>query len=212
MSRSTIPPDDVPQPDAEPTAAEKAQARAFGELLEKALAGRTPPAMAADDRDLLEVATIIRAVTHPSSPDAELSASRTGVVVEGALRQAVGGRQAPSVSDPNIVALGARPRRASRTPWVIATVSTVVAAAAVVMLVVGIPGRGPTAAPPTPAAAAAQVPAHWRSRPADDLIGAIPRDQNGNASGRIDAIFADRLDGFRERTLAGRTARDRSPR
>src|SRR5688572_31860139 len=56
MSRPpVIPPDDVPEPDAEPTSAEKAQARAFGELLDKALAGRTPPAMAADDRELLEV-------------------------------------------------------------------------------------------------------------------------------------------------------------
>ncbi len=49
----------VPDPDAEPTAAERAHAKTFADLVDKTLSGRTPPAMSADDRALLEVATVI---------------------------------------------------------------------------------------------------------------------------------------------------------
>jgi hypothetical protein len=209
MSRPPpIPPDDVPEPDAEPTSAEKTQARAFGELLDKALAGRTPPAMAADDRELLEVATVIRAVSHPS----DLSQSKTNALVEGALRQAVGGAGRPSVSDPGIVAIGAaRERRGNRLPWTIAITSAAVAAAAVVMLVAGVGFRTKHASAPQAKMSTKRIPDHWRSRPADDLIGAIPREKSGDAATRIDAIFADRLDGFRERTLAGKTQKRSAP-
>jgi hypothetical protein len=156
--------------------------------------------MAADDRELLEVATIIRAVSHPP----ELAAARTGALVEGALRQAVGDAGRPSVSDPAIVAIdAARARRRTRLPWAIAITSSAVAAAAVIALVLGVGRHTQRAAPPH--TASAHVPANWRSRPADDLIGAIPRAKSGEAAARIDAIFADRLDGFRERTLAGKT-------
>jgi hypothetical protein len=206
MSRSTLPPppeDNVPDPDAEPTAAEKAQARALGDLIDKAMSGRTPPAMSTSDRELLEIATVIRAVAHPP----ELSDARTTSVVEAALKQAIGGAAAaPGVSDPGIVAIDTRPRaRASRAPWIVAGASTLVAAAAVIMLIAGV-GRHRASPPPPPTAASqTQVPLHWRSRSADELIGAIPRDRSGQAAERLDAIFADRLDGFRERTLAGKT-------
>jgi hypothetical protein len=50
------------------------------------------------------------------------------------------------------------------------------------------------------------VPVEWRSRSADALIGPIARDRAGEAGARIDAIFADRLDGFRARRLARRAA------
>ena len=200
MTRPPTDPDDtVPAPDAEPTAAEKAQARAFGDLLDKALAGRTPPAMAAGDRDLLEVATIIRAVARPT----ELTDTRATATVEAALRQAVGAGDRPSVSAPDIAPPGL-PRR-SRAPWLVALASTAVAAAAVIMLVVRTDRPPPiveTTGPTT-----AEVPAHWRSRPADELIGAIPQERSGDAVQRIDAIYADRLGGFRERTLAGKTRR-----
>jgi hypothetical protein len=206
MARPPTDPDDtVPEPGAEPSAAEKAQARAFGDLIDKALAGRTPPAMPAGDRDLLEVATIIRAVSRP----AELSGARAAATVEAALRQAVGDQDRPSVSSPDIAPPGGV-RTRSRLPWVIAVASTAVAAAAVILLLVGRggePGRGgrPTARD------TAAVPAHWRSRPADDLIGAIPKERSGDAVSRIDAIYADRLGGYRERTLAGRTHRRSTP-
>ena len=63
----------VPDPDAEPTAAERAKARTFAELVDKTLAGRTPPpALSADERALLEVATVIRA----ASGNVELPAAK----------------------------------------------------------------------------------------------------------------------------------------
>ncbi|HEX7837825.1 MAG TPA: hypothetical protein VF469_10200, partial [Kofleriaceae bacterium] len=49
----------VPDPETEPTPAELAHARRFSELIDRTLAGRTPPAMSADDRALLEVTTVI---------------------------------------------------------------------------------------------------------------------------------------------------------
>jgi len=52
------------------------------------------------------------------------------------------------------------------------------------------------------AATAAELPLTWKSRPADQLIGPIARERAGDASARMDTIFADRLDGFRERQLA----------
>jgi hypothetical protein len=51
------------------------------------------------------------------------------------------------------------------------------------------------------------LPAHQRSRPADPLIGVIGRDRAGDAAARLDVIYADRLDGFRERTLTAPRAR-----
>src|SRR4029079_2586541 len=56
----------VPDPEAEPTPTELSHARGFAELVDKTLSGRTPPAMSADDRALLEVATVVRAThRHP---------------------------------------------------------------------------------------------------------------------------------------------------
>jgi hypothetical protein len=160
--------------------------------------------MPADDRELLEVATIIRAVSHP----AELPAQKTTALVEGALRQAVGGAGRPTVSDPGIATLdAARARRGNRLPWTIAISSAAVAAAAVVLLATGIGRRTEKVYAPAPQASAAKTPRHWRSRPADELIGKIPKEKSADAVGRIDAIFADRLDGYRERTLAGKTVR-----
>jgi hypothetical protein len=172
----------VPAPDAEPTAAERAHARTFAELVDKTLAGRTPPAMSADDRALLEVATVIRAACG----DVELSETRRRAVVEDALRQAVGGTGASAAA---IVPLAARRSRRA-VPWVVSCASAVVAAAAVVALLLR--ARVP-----------AQAPTAWRSRPSDALIGQIRRDQAAAASTRIDTIFADRLDGYRERRLSG---------
>jgi hypothetical protein len=47
-----------------------------------------------------------------------------------------------------------------------------------------------------------ELPAMLRSRPADELVGVISRDRDGDAATRIDAIYADRLDGYRELSLA----------
>ncbi len=178
----------VPAPDAEATPAERAHARTFADLVDKTLAGRTPPAMSADDRALLEVTTVIRA----ASGNVELAASKRRSIVEDALRQAVGGAGG-SVS--SIVPLSRARRR--WVPWAIAGTSTLVAAAAVLMLWLGgaekQPAQGEVAQP---------TPVHWKVRSADALIGPISPDRAGDAATRIDTIYADRLAGYRERTLA----------
>jgi hypothetical protein len=50
----------------------------------------------------------------------------------------------------------------------------------------------------------APLPTALRSRSADDLVGVISRDRDGDAATRIDAIYADRLDGYRELSLGHR--------
>lgn len=178
----------VPLPDAEPSAAERAHARTFAELVDKTLAGRTPPAMSADDRALVEVATVIRA----ASGNVQLTAPQQRLVVEAALRQAIGERAQPASS-------GAVPIAAARwrrwAPWTIAGASALVAAAAVLLWLQSPRERVVVREAPQ----AAALPEAERSRPADALIGPIPRERAGDASARIDAIFADRLDGYRER-------------
>ena len=174
----------VPDPDAEPSSAELAHARRFADLVDKTLAGRTPPAMSADDRALLEVATVIRA-THGNL---DLAPAQQTAVVEDALRQAIGAGPAASAS----VAPIARARARRWAPWIVAGASTLVAAAALLVLWLR-PAEPPISWRP---------PQEWRSRSADALIGPIARDRAGDASARIDAIFADRLDGFRARRLA----------
>lgn len=171
----------VPNPDVEPTAAEQARAKTFAELVEKTLSGRTPPAMSADDRALLEVATVIRA----TSGNAMLAPAKQRSIIEGALRQAIGG--GPATSMPGVTPIRAKRRW---VPWTIAAGSSLVAAAALAILVV----RPPQSTPSAPAA--------WKSRTADSLIGPIPRERSGDASARIDTIFADRMDGYRDRRLS----------
>lgn len=177
----------VPPPDAEPTAAERAHAKTFAELVDKTLAGRTPAAMSTDDRALLEVATVIRA----TSRDVPLAPANQRALIEDALRQAVG------VDAPAAAVAPIERARARRTPWLIAGASAAIAAAALVLLWL----RAPQPMAPAPAAAAA-MPANWTSRPTDPLIGPIPRERAGDASARLDYIFADRLAGFRERRMS----------
>jgi len=176
----------VPEPDAEPTPGELAHARRFAALVDKTLSGRTPPAIAAGDRALLEVATVIRA-THGCI---ELAPGQDRAVVDQALRQAIGA--AAAAGGP--VALPGAPGPRAWTPWLVSGASTLVAAAAIALLWLR--------APRAPAPPAADVPAEWTSRSADALVGPIARDHAGDASTRLDAIFADRLDGLRARQLA----------
>jgi hypothetical protein len=179
----------VPEPDAPATPAELARAKTFAQLVDKTLAGRTPPAMSADDRALVEVATVIRA----ASGNIELAAGKQRAIVEDALRQAIGG---PSASLPGVTPIAAsRGRR--WVPWAIAGASTLVAAAAILLLWLRVSDH-----PATLAATAAKTPRSWTSRPTDPLIGPIARERAGDASARIDYIFADRMDGFRDRRLS----------
>ncbi len=183
----------VPEPEAEATASERAHAKTFGELVDKTLAGRTPPAMGADERALIEAATVIRA----ASGNVELPAARVRSAIEDALHAAIGGKAAVAASTSGVMPIE-RARARRWAPWAIAATTTLVAAAALLLWL-----RTPTKIVTVPAAAAAEVPANWRSRPADPLIGVIPRDHDADASTRIDTIFADRLDGYRERRLRG---------
>jgi hypothetical protein len=170
----------VPEPDAEIMPAERAHARTFAELVDKTLAGRTPPAMSADDRALLEVATVIRA----AHGGLELSGATQRKLVDDALRQAVGGGSSTTLA--GVTPL--RPSRARRwAPWAIATTTSVVAAAAILLLWTRKPG--------TVAVEATRA----LSRPSDALIGPIAREHSGDAGARLDTIFADRLDSYRER-------------
>jgi len=181
----------VPAPDAEATPVERTHAKRFADLIDKSLTGaRMPPAMSADDRALLEVATVIRA----GHGNAELSAEKRRSIVEDALRQAVGG-----VSSQGSDVTPITKARKKRLPWVVAAASTLVAAAAILLIWL----RKPDPVPET-----AQVPTQWKSRSADPLIGRIPRARAGDAATRIDTIFADRLEGYRGRTFA---ARGRTP-
>ena len=181
--------DDIPAPDAEATSAERAHAKTFAELVDKTLAGRTPPAMSAEDRALVEVATVIRAASGASA----LSASAQRSIIEDALKQAIGGGGA-SLAGASGTVTPIQRARARKLPWVIAATSTLAAVAALAALWL----RSPRAIE----RAAADVPLAWRSRPADALIGPIDPERSGDASTRIDAIFADRLDGYREQRAA----------
>ena len=178
----------VPDPDAEPTAAERAHAKTFADLVDKTLSGRTPPAVSADDRALLEVATVIRA----TSGNVPLSPGKQRSIVEDALRQAIGG--GPATSMPGVTPITALSTRRRWVPWAIATGSSIVAAAAIAMLWLRTPPQAPVAA--------AAVPTSWTSRSADALIGPIDQKLAGDASARIDTIFADRMDGYRDRRLS----------
>jgi hypothetical protein len=174
----------VPPPDAEPTARERAHAKTFADLIDKTLAGRTAPVMSADDRTLLEVATVIRA----ASGNAELSRAKQRSLVENALSQAV----APNKS--NVVPIA---RRRVVAPWLVAGGSMLVAAAAILLWLKApkhVVDHAPTAQ---------QMPENWKSRASDSLIGPIAREHAGDASARLDTIFADRLDGYRELRLRG---------
>ncbi len=210
MTRDDNTPIPAPAPDDVADAAEKARARNFGDLIDKVLAGRSPAAVPADDRALLEVATVIRAASRPP----ELGSTRTRSIVESALATAIERRGGGRLTDPSLPVPGVVPiarARARRAPWIIAGVTSLVAAAAIALLLAQ-PTR--SAAPPAPATA--EVPMHLRSRPADALIGVIaPAPSLDAASGatvsRIDTIYADRLAGFRERTLDGAARKGRRP-
>lgn len=176
----------VPEPDDEATPSERAHAKTFADIVDKAITGRAPAAMSADDRTLLEVATVIRAANGA----AELSEQKQRSIVEDALRSAVGA----GASMPGIIPVG-QARAKKWVPWIVAGASTLVAAAAVLVLWLRVPETQVVEVD------TAAVPASWTSRPADPLIGPIAREHAGDASGRIDYLFADRLDGYRERRL-----------
>jgi hypothetical protein len=185
----------VPAPDDEPSAAERTHAKAFADLVDKTLAGRTPGVMNTDDRALLEVATVIRA----ASGNVELAQPRRRALIEDALRQAVGARTLGTSGSIAAVTDFGRGKWKRFAPWSVAATSTLVAAAAVLLWL-----RAPRVVRVD--VPIVQLPLTQQSRPADSLVGPIARERAGDARSRIDAIFADRLDGYRELQF-GRAAR-----
>ena len=185
----------VPEPLDEASPSERARAKTFADIVDKAITGRAPAAMSADDRALLEVATVIRA----ANGQAELAATKQRAIVEDALRQAIGDASSGTSGQLGVVPIGRA--RKKWLPWALTGASTAIAAAA--MLVLWLRGPEKQIVQET-----AQVPTSWTSRPADPLIGPIARENAGDASARIDYLFADRLEGYRDRRLSG--ARGRS--
>jgi hypothetical protein len=137
-----------------------------------------------------------------TSQDAPRVAITSQIPAAETLGRADQGRAASSVTD-----LRVRRRRVDRVvrtvPWVVATVA---AAAAVIFFVVRPGGRGGEVA--TGERPALRLSVGNTSRPADPLIGVIERGASDRASERIDIIFADRMDGYRDLVLRRSLAED----
>ncbi|HPH64235.1 MAG TPA: hypothetical protein PLF40_00745 [Kofleriaceae bacterium] len=185
--------DAVPEPDAAAGNSERMRAAQFAALLDDEVNGSPPPALALATRNQLETAIALRASAGRATLDDAAAAAMVASVLQEA---SVRGQPVGAVDE--LAAQRSKAQRrssAARTPWLVAGGSMVVAAAAVLMLVL-------RPSPPTAPAAKPTVPLAWQSRPADPLIGVIERAEAGNAAARIDAIYADRLDGYRNALYA----------
>jgi hypothetical protein len=153
--------------DGEPvTAEEREAARRMAGLFDDLVDGRAAIVRAETDRALLDAAAILR------------TAAKRELLVADVLAQGVRRKQ--------------RWRR--RAPWL--GVASIVAAAAIVMVLLRPPS--PTTRPDGVTETAEVVPDSWRSRPADAVIGEIAEADAGKARERIDRIVADRMSGYRQ--------------
>ena len=198
--------DIIPDPDDPESTGERAKAESFADLVDLMVDGDDlPGAMAQEQRALLEVATMVRSC----SVEVPLHADRRDSLIDQALRRALEQSTAtpalsPTDSDPagpiiapDITPLRPRTKIVRAIPWAVSAI----AAAAAVFLFLSRPSDH-TAAPPV-----ATVETSHQSRPSDDLVGEITRDKSDDARARIDVIYADRLDGFRDMTLRGLQSR-----
>jgi hypothetical protein len=189
---------DDDRPEAPATAAEQARAEQFGRLLDDLLDGEPlPPAMDSDQRALVETASQVVASTRV----VELDDDRRQRIVDRALEAALTGRRATTADpDAGVSGMWSRRRPADRAmrilPWAVASIA---AAAAIVLFVT----RPAQLTDLEALALRAERPVEQRSRPADPLVGRIPRDEVGAASVRLDAIWADRMAGYRAVRLGG---------
>lgn len=161
--------------DAPPTAAELAAAQRLARLVDGALAGaHAPPALDAEDRALLETATVV----HATLGQAGLAPARVHALIDAALDPA----RAPARP---VTPLPARPHdagaaRPRRFAALAAGAVALVAAAAALLIVLRRP------APPLAA----------QARSMDAIIGRpIAPDAADAASARLDALLADRRGG-----------------
>ena len=97
--------------------------------------------------------------------------------------------------------VSARRRRADRVlrnlPWAVASL----AAAAAVVLFVSRPADRVQRTESAPIVRPLRLSVSNTSRPADPLVGVIARRDSAAASERLDILFADRLDGYRDLSL-----------
>jgi hypothetical protein len=163
---------------------ERALAQSFARHLDDLVAGKpAPPAMEAEARALLETATAV----HASLAATSLSPARVMTLVDQALAAGAAGSRAGARAslphplpepEPEANAAQRRRRRLAQTlPWLL----TACAAAAALVLWV----QRPT--PLRPPQAVRTL------RSVDALVGPIPLAEAGEASARLDLIYADRL-------------------
>lgn len=166
----------VPGPEEPADDLERARARSLAKRVDALVEGQSvPPVVTADERALLEAAVAIRAAAGELGGDAD----RTERAIDGAFAQ-FGGGEGPVLQAPRRRVTGAA------LPWMVA------AAAASLALVFALGRQAP------PEIRAHAPPVEWTSRPADGLVGAIDRARAADARERADAIFADRLRGYRD--------------
>ena len=183
-------------------AQELAQAAEFAALIDGAIAGREwPVVMAAEQRVLLETAAILRANLRT---DGSVGSGVSGIVdqvMATATGHEVGEKQSSSqgdagpVSEP-VIDLAARRRR--RVGWLRSVGTAAVAAAVVLFFAMRTPAPHNSGAK-----VASELSIIHHSRPADPLIGQIPREWSDRASDRLDTIYADRMAGYRDLRLHG---------
>ena len=188
------------------SAEETEQAAAFANFIDTLVAGDSLPAvMGADERALVDTAAILRANLRTDEQvtagvPALVDQVMSRVVTEAGAKQARSeamNRASEEAADPGIIDLARRRRRRRR----LASFGIVAAAAAAALVFVL---RTP---PPTTGTArvSTELSMSHRSRSADALIGQIPRAKAGQASDRIDTIYADRMAGYRDLQFIGGT-------
>ncbi len=187
--------DGIPEPNLPASDSERIRARSFGKLIDDLTEGAAaPPALAAETRELLDLAGTMRDALGDPGRAHGLERERRDRIIDDAFRAAVGIPAASGAGGGSVTRLADRRRGrfARYAPYAVAAV----AVAAAIFLFVTRPSQQRAAEPP------ALAEYHY-SRPADALIGKIPRERAGDASARIDIIYADRLAGYRDLQLRG---------
>lgn len=183
-------PRDEDEPPASPI--EQAEAAAFARRVADLLDGEPlAPAMAVDDRAMVIAAGQILA----SSNVVELDPVRQRRIIDRAFELGASSHAAVEVdSSASWPAPRRQAERAMRAlPWAVASIA---AAAAVVLFVIRPTDRREARDP-------AALPIEMTSRASDDLVGRIPRAEVSAASARVDAIWSDRMAGYRALRLGG---------
>lgn len=212
--------DQTPDTPADPR--EQARAASFAALVDRLVAGHAlPPVMPPEERVLIETAAMVRASTR----ELPLAPERQRALIDGVLARPAGSGVAAPVPAAGAAGPGPGPARATERagsvqgdaidlgerrrgryvrvlPWAVAAASA--AAALLLALWQSQTGGLPPASPRVVAETAAPAPDPLHlSRPADALVGEIPRSRADAARARIDMIYADRLIGYRDLHLRG---------